>query len=59
MSSHARRHTTGLDVIGSFGRAFTRWGIPAGVLSDNGAVVTAKRRGDGRDGLEIELASSG
>src|SRR5829696_1123906 len=55
LGSDARRHTTGPDVVASFRKAFTQWGIPAGVLSDNGAVFTAKQRGDGRVALEIEL----
>src|SRR5215212_2330405 len=37
LASQARRNTTGLDVVASFRQAFTRWGIPARVLSDNGA----------------------
>jgi len=55
----ARRHTTGADVVASFRRAFTRWGIPASVLTDNGAVFTAKQRGDGRVALEVELGALG
>jgi transposase len=34
LGSHARRHTTGPDVVASFRKAFAQWGIPAGVLSD-------------------------
>jgi hypothetical protein len=34
VGSHARRHTTGPDVVASFRKAFAQWGIPAGVLSD-------------------------
>jgi transposase InsO family protein len=34
LGSHARRNTTGPDVVASFRKAFTRWGIPADVLSD-------------------------
>ena len=34
LGSHARRNTTGSDVVASFRKAFTRWGIPAKVLSD-------------------------
>jgi transposase InsO family protein len=59
LGSHARRNTTGPDVVASFRKAFTRWGIPAGVLSDNGAVFTAKQRGDGRVALEVELGLLG
>src|SRR5215211_7804544 len=59
LASHARRNTTGPEVVASFRKAFARWGIPAGVLSDNGAVFTAKQRGDGRVALEIELGVLG
>jgi transposase InsO family protein len=41
VGSDARRHTTGSDVVASFRTAYARWGIPAGVLTDNGAVFTA------------------
>jgi transposase len=34
LASHARRNTTGLDVVTSFRKAFANWGIPAGVLTD-------------------------
>ena len=34
-------------------------GEPAGVLTDNGAVFTAKQRGEGRVALEIELGVLG
>ncbi len=46
-------------MVASFRKAFAQWGIPAGVLSDNGAVFTAKQRGDGRVALEIELGVLG
>jgi transposase InsO family protein len=59
LGSHARRATTGADVVASFRKAFTRWGIPAKVLSDNGAVFTAKQRGEGRVALEVELGVLG
>jgi transposase InsO family protein len=59
LGSDARRNTTGPDVVASFRKAFARWGIPAGVLSDNGAVFTAKQRGEGRVALEIELGALG
>jgi transposase InsO family protein len=59
VGSHARRHTTGPDVVASFRKAFARWGIPAGVLTDNGAVFTAKQRGEGRVALEVELGVLG
>ena len=59
VGSDARRNTTGGDVVASFRKAFTRWGIPASVLTDNGAVFTAKQRGDGRVALEVELGVLG
>jgi transposase InsO family protein len=59
LSSDARRITKGGDVVASFRAAFTRWGTPASVLSDNGAVFTAKQRGEGRVALEVELGLLG
>ena len=59
IAGDARRTTTGLDVVASFQKAFRQWGIPAGVLTDNGAVFTAKQRGEGRVALEIELGVLG
>ena len=59
LGSHARRNTTGPEVVASFRKAFARWGIPAGVLSDNGAVFTAKQRGAGRVALEVEFGVLG
>lgn len=55
LASDARTTTTGTDVLTSFRRAFRRHGIPARVLTDNGAVFTGKPRGGGRVALEIEL----
>jgi transposase InsO family protein len=59
LGSHARRATTGGDVVTSFRKAFAQWGIPAAVLTDNGAVFTAKQRGEGRVALEVELGVLG
>jgi transposase InsO family protein len=59
LASHARRSTSGGDVVASFRKAFHQWGIPAGVLTDNGAVFTAKQRGAGRVALEVELGVLG
>jgi transposase InsO family protein len=53
--SKARITTTGPDVLVSFRAAFRRYGIPASVLTDNGAVFTGKPRRGGRVALEIEL----
>lgn len=51
----ARATTTGTDVLASFRVAFRRYGIPASVLTDNGAIFTGKPRRGGRVALEIEL----
>jgi transposase InsO family protein len=59
IASHARTTTSGTDVVTSFRAAFRRWGIPASVLTDNGAIFTAKQRGEGRVALEIELGALG
>ncbi|MDP9092397.1 MAG: IS481 family transposase, partial [Actinomycetota bacterium] len=53
--SDARRTVTGPDVLASFRRAFRQHGIPARVLTDNGAIFTGKPRRGGRVALEIEL----
>lgn len=55
LMSKARATTTGPDVLTSFRQAFGRYGIPASVLTDNGAVFTGKPRRGGRVALEIEL----
>jgi transposase InsO family protein len=55
LASDARASTTGEDVLSSFRRAFRRHGVPARVLTDNGAVFTGKPRGGGRVALEVEL----
>jgi transposase InsO family protein len=59
LASHARAVTTGPDVVYTFIAAFTTWGTPAGVLTDNGAIFTAKQRGDERTALEITLGEMG
>ena len=53
--SKVRVTTTGHDVLASFRHTFRRYGIPASVLTDNGAVFTGKPRRGGRVALEIEL----
>jgi transposase InsO family protein len=59
LASHARAVTTGPDVVDTFLAAVGCWGTPAGVLTDNGAIFTAKQRGDGRTALEITLGELG
>jgi transposase InsO family protein len=53
--STARPTTTGADVVAGFRTAFKRYGIPASVLTDNGAVFTGTPRRGGRVALELEL----
>lgn len=48
--------TTGLFVVETFRDACNEFGLPASVLSDNGAVFTARMRG-GRNAFESEMAS--
>ncbi len=55
----ARRTITGPDVLHTFQDAFVRWGIPASVLTDNGAVFTGVPRRGGRVALEVELGRLG
>jgi hypothetical protein len=51
IASLARRDIGGPDVVNTFTTAFTRWGTPASVLTDNGAIFTgAPRRGAHRPG---------
>jgi hypothetical protein len=57
--SHARAVTTGPVVVDSFLAAFAAWGTPAGVLTDYGAIFTAKQRGEGRTALETTLGQLG
>lgn len=59
IASIAAPTMTGPAVLDAFLAAFPRWGTPAGVLTDNGAIFTAKYRGDGRTALEITLGQLG
>ena len=59
LAAKARRITTGPQVVDTFLAAFSRWGIPASVLTDNGAVFTGKQRGEGRVALEVQLGLRG
>jgi transposase InsO family protein len=59
IAAKARRITLGSQVVDTFLAAFTRWGAPASVLTDNGAVFTAKQRGEGRVALEVQLGLRG
>jgi transposase InsO family protein len=59
IASHVRPVTTGPDVVDTFLAAITTWGTPASLLTDNGAIFTAKQRGNGRTALEITLGQLG
>jgi transposase InsO family protein len=59
LASVPRRSVTGPDVLRTFQETFVRWGIPASVLTDNGAVFTGRQRGGGRVALEVELGRLG
>jgi transposase len=59
LTSIARPTMTGPDVMDSFLAAFTRWGTPAAVLTDNGAIFTATPRRGGRTALQILLGELG
>jgi transposase InsO family protein len=57
LASDAYRTTTGGDVVASFHEAIARHGVPASVLTDNGAVFTGAPRGGGRCAIEVELGA--
>jgi transposase InsO family protein len=59
IASIARLVFTGIQVWQVFLAAFGRWGVPAEVLTDNGAVFTGKQRGEGRVALEVQLGLRG
>jgi transposase InsO family protein len=59
VGSDARTTTKAADVVASFHRAAGRYGFPASVLSDNGAVFTGMYRGGGRCAIEVELDALG
>jgi transposase InsO family protein len=56
-ASAARLTYKAADVVTVFRQAASQHGLPATMLSDNGAVFTGKPRGHGRVALEIELAA--
>jgi len=54
VASVTHRVTKAADVVAVFHTAAVTWGYPASMLTDNGAIFTAKSR-NGRCALEIEL----
>jgi transposase InsO family protein len=56
-ASAARLTFRAADVVAVFRQAASQHGLPASMLSDNGAVFTGRPRGRGRVALEIELAA--
>jgi transposase InsO family protein len=58
-ASCARMVFKAADVVASFHRATAAHGLPASLLTDNGAVFTAGPRGGGRCAIEIECDRSG
>ncbi|MGH9027287.1 MAG: DDE-type integrase/transposase/recombinase [Acidimicrobiia bacterium] len=58
LASRAFPVTTAADVVATFYAAAASSGVPASVLSDNGAIFTASFRGD-RGALSTELARRG
>jgi transposase InsO family protein len=59
LRSLARPTMTGPDVMDTFLAAFTGWGTPATVLTDNGAIFTATPRRGGRTALQVTLGELG
>lgn len=59
IASTARVVFTGTQVWQVFLAAMRRWGRPMEVLTDNGAVFTAKQRGQGRVALEVQCGLRG
>jgi transposase InsO family protein len=56
-ASQARPTFKAADVVTVFRQAASQHGLPASMLSDNGAVFTGKPRGGGKVALEVELAA--
>ncbi len=59
IASIARLTFTGTQVWRVFLAAIGRWGEPAEVLTDNGAVFAGKQRGQGRVALEVQCGLRG
>lgn len=54
VASRAFTTTKAADVVATFYEAAARWGLPASMLTDNGAIFTAATR-NGRCAMETEL----
>jgi transposase InsO family protein len=59
VASHTHTTTKAADVVASFHQAAASYGLPASMLTDNGAIFTAAPRGGGRCAIELELAALG
>ena len=57
IGSDARTTFKATDVVACFHKAAGRYGFPASMLTDNGAIFTGAYRGQGRVALEIELVA--
>ena len=58
-ASDARATTKAADVVETLYRAASAHGLPASMLTDNGAIFNAITRGDGRPALQTELVALG
>ena len=59
LASLARPTITGPDVLDTFLTVFTRWGTPASVLTEAGAIFTATPRRGGRSALQVSFGELG
>jgi transposase InsO family protein len=59
LASHARHIFKAADVLAIVTSAITAYGLPAAVLTDNGAVFAGGPRGGGRVALEVTLTALG
>jgi len=59
LASDARVVFKAADVVAAFHGAASAHGLPASLLTDNGAVFTAEPRGGGRCAIELETAALG
>jgi transposase InsO family protein len=57
VASVARIVFKAADVVTTFRHATSKHGLPASLLTDNGAIFTGAYRGTGRVALEVELAA--